>query len=95
MDDEPGLQYSATRHLGDTPKRFFHGPGIDNWNLALHKNVEIRENITLQLRTEIFNAFNHAQFNNPNGLLLGSSFGLIGSVPEPPPIGQIAAKIMF
>ena len=26
---------------------FFHGPGLNNWNLALHKGTTIREDMTL------------------------------------------------
>jgi hypothetical protein len=81
--------------FGTAPRRFFHGPGFNNWNLALHKDTVLRENITLQMRAELFNAFNHAQFSNPNGYFAGSTFGLITSVQAPPRIAQVAAKIIF
>ena len=81
--------------FGGAPRRFFHGPGLENWNLALHKDTTIREGLTLQIRAEFFNAFNHAQFNSPNGLVSGTTFGLITSVQAPPRIGQVAAKIIF
>jgi len=81
--------------FGSAPRRFFHGPGLDNWNLALHKDTAIREGMTLQIRAEFFNAFNHAQFNNPNGLVSGTTFGRITSIQAPPRIGQIAAKFIF
>jgi hypothetical protein len=81
--------------FGGAPRRFFHGPGLDNWNLALHKDTTIREGMVLQIRAEFFNAFNHAQFSNPNGLVSGATFGLITSVQAPPRIGQVAAKFIF
>jgi hypothetical protein len=90
-----GFSVPTLGTFGDAPKRFFHGPGFDNWNLGFHKNTQIRENVILQLRGEFFNALNHAQFSNPNGLLTGGSFGRIGSISEPPRIGQVAAKIIF
>jgi hypothetical protein len=81
--------------FGGAPRRFFHGPGLDNWNLALHKDTTIREGMTLQIRAEFFNAFNHAQFSNPNGLVSGTTFGRISGVQALPRVGQIGAKFIF
>jgi hypothetical protein len=47
------------------------GPGQFNWDVALVKTTKVgglREDATLQFRTEFFNAFNHAQFNVPVSL---------------------------
>ena len=81
--------------FGTAPRRFFHGPGLNNWNLALHKDTRIRESMTLQIRAEFFNVFNHAQFANPNGYFAGTTFGLITKVQADPRIGQVAAKFIF
>ncbi len=43
--------------FGDANRRFFHGPGIDNWDMSLHKTTRLRENLTLQFRAEFFNVF--------------------------------------
>jgi hypothetical protein len=48
-----------------------------------------------QIRAEFFNAFNHAQFANPNGFVAGGQFGRITSVKADPRIGQIGAKFLF
>jgi hypothetical protein len=90
-----GFSLPPLGSFGTAPRRFFHGPGFNNWNLALHKDTRIRENIALELRVEYFNAFNHAQFANPNGLLDGTQFGVISKISAPPRIGQVAAKIIF
>jgi hypothetical protein len=34
---------------------------------VMARNTAIREGMMLQIRAEVFNAFNHAQFGNPNG----------------------------
>ena len=47
-------------------RRFFSGPGIDNYDMALSKSTTITESTKLQFRAEAFNVFNHAQFKNPN-----------------------------
>ena len=72
-----------------------NGPGFNNWNLALHKDTRIHESMTLEIRAEFFNAFNHAQFANPNGLVSGTQFGVISAISAPPRIGQVAAKFIW
>ena len=56
---------------GTANRRFFHGPGINNWDMALLKNTQLTERFNLQFRAEFFNIFNHAQFIIPgaNGLV--------------------------
>jgi hypothetical protein len=90
-----GFSLPPLGQFGTAPRRFFHGLGFNNWNLALHKDTAIRENMQLQIRAEFFNAFNHAQFANPNGFLAGGQFGVISAVQAPPRIGQVAAKFIF
>jgi hypothetical protein len=83
---------------GTSPRRFFHGPGIDNWNLALLKDVQFRENMSLELRGEFFNVFNHAQFDGLNSVggnwNSGSAFGIVTTAASAR-VGQMAAKFIF
>jgi hypothetical protein len=79
---------------GNANRRFFHGPGLNNWDLALHKTTSISEKVTMEFRAEFFNALNHAQFNNPNGILTSSTFGQVTSAANPR-IGQVALKLHF
>jgi hypothetical protein len=80
--------------LGNANRRFFHGPGFNNWDFGLHKDTAIRENMNLQFRAEFFNMFNHAQFTNPNGNYARSRFGLV-STALPPRIGQLSLKLVW
>jgi len=84
---------------GTSNKRFFHGPGVNNFDLALLKDLKLRENILLEFRGEFFNAFNHAQWygsGTVNGyydagpLNFGGAFGSPGGR-----IGQLGAKLYF
>ena len=63
--------------VGNANRRFFSGPGIDNYNMSLLKNTKITEGSSLQFRAEAFNVFNHAQFNNPSGKYNSSAFGVV------------------
>jgi len=80
--------------FGDSRRRFFHGPGLNNFNMALLKTTKITEAKELQLRFEAFNVFNHAQFNTPAGEINSSQFGLVTSARDPR-ILQVGAKFLF
>jgi hypothetical protein len=59
---------------GTSPRRFFYGPGIENFDLALLKNTHLTESKSLEFRLETFNAFNHAQFYGANSVSLAGYF---------------------
>ena len=80
--------------LGDAPRRFFHGPGINNWDISIQKDTLITEGKTLQFRAEFFNAFNHAQFGLPDGNVNDATFGLVQSAAAPR-LMQFALKFLF
>ena len=80
--------------IGNADRRFFSGPGLNNWDMALLKNTRITESKSLQLRLEAFNIWNHAQFQNPSGLINSNLFGVVTGA-NPPRILQIAGKIIF
>jgi carboxypeptidase family protein/TonB-dependent receptor-like protein len=80
--------------LGNSRRRFFHGPGLNNFDMALAKSTKITESKELQLRLEAFNLFNHAQFINPTGEINASDFGMVNNA-RAPRIMQIGAKFLF
>lgn len=82
--------------IGNANRRFFHGPGLNNWDMSLSKNINFTESKALELRFEAFNIFNHAQFQNGNNLgnIDSTNFGRI-TVANDPRILQLAAKFHF
>jgi hypothetical protein len=62
--------------------------------MALLKDTKFTESKVLELRFEAFNIFNHAQFQNPSGLINSSLFGVVTSA-HSPRIMQVAAKFRF
>jgi hypothetical protein len=70
--DPTAFASSAIGSEGNTTRRFFHGPGINNWNMAFHKDTHLTEQVDLQFRADFFNIFNHAQFATPLGILSGA-----------------------
>jgi hypothetical protein len=82
---------------GTARRRFFYGPGMDNYDMALLKNLRLTESKSLQFRVEAFNVFNHAQFFGPqtvDGNIDSSTFGNVISA-APPRLIQLAAKFLF
>jgi len=87
----------ALGQFGTASRRFFCGPGVDNFDLALLKDLRLSESKSLQFRLEAFNAFNHAQFFGPasvNGNISSPLFGRVVSA-APPRILQLGAKFTF
>jgi hypothetical protein len=83
--------------LGTASARYFYGPGIDNFDLALLKNLHFTESQWLQFRIEAFNAPNHAQFYGAaavNGNISSPEFGQVVSA-EAPRLIQLAVKFYF
>jgi len=54
----------AIGSVGDIGRNAFTGPGINNWDMSLFKNFQFKEHMSLQLRFEMYNVFNHPQANN-------------------------------
>jgi hypothetical protein len=106
-DPRSGLTYFNTNlfsseapgTIGNSRRRFFHGPGLNNWNTALLKDTKLTETKTLQFRAEAFNLFNHAQFSGGGSSNFGTvgapGFGLISATYQQPRVLQVALKLLF
>ncbi len=90
----PGCPNRMFGQLGNANRRFFHGPGINNWDVGILKDLKLTESKSLEFRGEFFSVFNHAQFSNPDGNIIDSTFGFVeGAGGER--IGQVAIKFLF
>jgi hypothetical protein len=80
----------------------FRGPGINNWDLTFFKDVPVREKVAFQFRWEMYNAFNHTQFNgvdrtarfDAQGRQINTQFGQITSS-RSPRIQQLSMRVSF
>ncbi len=82
--------------FGNVHRNPYHGPGINNTNMILAKNFMLvpERGVSIQLRMESDNVFNHTQFNNPSSTYGSSTFGLITGAAAARQT-QLAAKIYF
>ena len=67
----------AAGYFGNSGANIVTGPGVNNWDLALQKDLQFREQWRLQFRSEFFNAWNHAQFANPDSMVGDANFGQV------------------
>ncbi|MGC2404206.1 MAG: carboxypeptidase-like regulatory domain-containing protein [Acidobacteriaceae bacterium] len=96
--------------LGNVKRNFFHGPGFNYTNLSLYKDFPLgaEKSRYVQLRVEAFNAFNHANFGQPDGNYTDGPgfFGVVTSVsgsttadlntdPQPGRAVQLVGKFFF
>ena len=84
-----------------TKRNQFRGPGLWNIDAGLYKNVKLSERYSIQLRGEMFNAFNHANLYIVGGTLDVANH-LVGATKGITPNGnlerrnvQLAVKFIF
>ena len=87
------VQNCALGTFGTANRRFFHGPGINNFDMGITKLIPVTEAKSFQITAEFFNIFNHAQFLNPSGDIDGNMGVVTGA--RDPRIGQLSAKFVW
>ncbi len=72
------------------------GPGYQDWDMSLQKNVQWHEPYNVQLRADSFNVFNHPDFSAPNAAISNTStVGTITSDSYEPRTVEFAMKFNF
>ncbi len=52
-------------HFGTSARNGFYGPHYRNFDFSLNKDTKLTERVSMQLRADFFNLFNHPNFANP------------------------------
>lgn len=98
---------NALGTFGDVPRNYLRGPGYDDVDLSVFKDIASEHRIHGQFQAEAFNAFNHTNLANPTSTVSSGTFGEItgtssstGSVNIPSVVGsprifQFGAKVIF
>lgn len=69
--------FTPVTRFGSLGRNVVIGPRFDNVDFSIIKNTRIGERVRLQLRAEIFDIFNHANFGQPGNLVGSPTFGKI------------------
>jgi len=70
---------NAPGTFGNSRRNMLAGPGYNNADIALSKNIPFRERYKIQIRWEMFNAFNRTSFGTPQNDPSAPGFGGIFS----------------
>jgi len=93
----------ARGNPGTAPKDAVRGPGINNSDITIFKNIPLAGGQRrLQLRWEIYNVFNHTQFStldpaarlDAQGNQVNQRFGQVIAT-RTPRVMQVAVRIVF
>jgi hypothetical protein len=92
--------FRAVNRFGDLPRNAVVGPRFDNVDVSITKTLRIGS-ATTELRADVFNLLNHANFGQPGGVVGSPNFGRITNTRFPSgDIGssrqvQLAASLGF
>ena len=92
--------FSTASFTAATPGTFgterpgdIRGPGIDLWQMNVARNFAI-ERVTMKFETQLFNLFNHANFNGVGTTFGSAAFGTLNSALDPRNV-QFRLKLSF
>jgi hypothetical protein len=93
-----------TDPLGDLSRNKYYGPNFADIDLSVFKTIPITERVSIQLRAEMYNLFNHINLASGAGSVGGNGYvtDTIGDFNGAPGLGpgepfnmQLVAKIIF
>lgn len=71
------------------------GPGLNQWDMSLFKNIQMGERVRAQLRLEAYNVFNHTQWASFNSAVQFDATGKVVNLPTQVPGGSANNRFGF
>ncbi len=84
----------ATNQLGDSPRNVLEGPSLFNTDVSLFKTFRFGKKARLQLRAELFNAFNRRNIRSIETSITNARFGQVTAF-QSQRIAQLGLKATF
>jgi len=81
--------------FGNSGRTFGSGPSLTNFDFSIFKRFRINEQMNVQFRTEIFNIFNHPQFDLPNTTIGTPAAGTISATVNDARLIQFGLKLVY
>jgi len=94
-------RFTQVPRFGNLGRNVIIGPGFNNVDFSILKNIKLDETRRLEMRAEAFDLFNHASFGQPGGVVGSAGFGRITNTRFPTGDSgssrqlQFAVKFMF
>ena len=93
--------FTPVARFGNLGRNVIIGPGFNNVDFSVLKNIELDDRLRLQVRAEVFDLFNHASFGQPGRVVGSQTFGRVSNTRFPTGDSgssrqmQFALKFMF
>jgi hypothetical protein len=84
----------ANGFFGTAGTGILHGPGLVNFDMALYKEFRLNERNAFEFRGELFNIFNHTNFEGIGTAFGSGTFGKVTSARDPR-IVELALRYRF
>ena len=70
--------------VGSSRRNILTGPGLSQWDMSLIKNTKINEKLSFEIRWEVYNVLNRANFSiySLNNTANSSFFGTLTETPD-------------
>ena len=85
--------------FGTSPRNGVIGPGLVNLDLSISRSIALFRESQLTFRADVFNLFNHPNFDPPDNVFDSRNFGAITSANQfgtrPPRQIQLALRYSF
>ncbi len=81
--------------FGNAGRNTVEGPGLQLMDLAMTREFRLSERWGLQVRGELFNAFNHTNLGTPNRFVNTPQFGTVTMAMDPGREAQLSARLTF
>ena len=92
--DPAAFSTAPDSRLGDSSRGQFRGPGYQVFDLSFRKSFRLPSEMRLQFQADLFNAFNHTNFNDPATVITNADFGRITAA-GPPRNVQLGLRLTF
>ena len=96
--DPSAFAMPAQFTFGNAPRNVLRGPKSVITDLSMAKNIAVGQDMRLQVRVEIFNAFNNVNYGQPNAIFGSATFGRISATSTTYPNMrqmQLGLKLIF
>lgn len=81
--------------FGNVGRNTVIGPALTTWDMALIRDIRLREEVQLQLRGEFFNLFNQTNYGTPERFVNTPQFGSVTEASVPARQIQVALRLTF
>jgi carboxypeptidase family protein/TonB-dependent receptor-like protein len=95
--DPSAFALPAQFTFGSAPRNVLRGPNFKQTDVTLMKDIPLGKDIRFQVRAEVYNLFNRANFNNPNTSFGSAAFGSVTSLATGATMRriQLGGKLIF